>query len=148
MLTFLLLSFVYLKTFLFIGMYFIRKNIPGSKLSINRTIDFEQIRICVEKYPNVFVLMAAAGTTEDGYPKTSQCDKNRHNIYSLGRRGKNLLMVLPTCQQYNDSSLYQVSGSYMFLSFHSWKMLSSYVFLSLSGIYWFSETVWVKQTWI
>ena len=68
-------------------MYFIRKKIPESKLSRNRTIDLEQIK-SEEKYPHVFVLTAAAGTTEDGYPETSQCDKRRQNIYSLGCRKK------------------------------------------------------------
>ena len=78
--------------------------------------DLRRILSCERNYPQCFILTAAAGNDLPGYPETTLCDRSRHNIYSLGPRGKTLLRVLPNCPHYNDSKLYQVSVLFFFLS--------------------------------
>ena len=97
-------------------MYYVKKNVKVSKLTQGKHIDLNRIKICEDKYPNVFALTAAAGNKQDGYPEYTQTDKNRHIIYSLGPRGKSLLASLSGCKHYNDTLLYQVSA-FVFLSF-------------------------------
>ena len=71
--------------------------------------DLKRIGICQKNYPSCFVLTAASGTDEPGYPEVDLCQEDRHVIYSLGPRGKNLISVLPKYHHYNDTTLYQVS---------------------------------------
>ena len=88
-------------------MYYPRED--KKKLNSFFARDLKRIRICQNYYPSCFVLTAASGTDEPRYPEVDLCQTDRHVIYSLGPRGKNLLTVLPKYHHYNETTLYQVS---------------------------------------